>query len=317
MGNDLSQALAASFASSNTGARLVLGSVTEKTDGTLAVSVGGKELPVSYLVGVTMTPGQCVAMLVDQAKNGDSTALVIGTTNTKPTPGYGAVISPRKGAEKIPVITNEAGRIEAYYLASYTPANGDIVELAHTARGYVALGKSSRPFSFPANILPEETHVEDHGKIRARPTQTGTWRDGAGGWDTYIGPTPIQGSYGRFTGYIGCFHYGHALTEATGKNITEIRLRLGARRRMGNHGTPLNLTIAAHNQPTQTGKPTPITNNTTLTIPPYADPTWHTLPQQWAQTLANGGGLMLYGPEYGGIDGIDTDPESGLLELTW
>ena len=317
MGNELSQVLATSFASSNSGARLVLGSVNEKADGTLYVSVAGKELPSSYLVGATLEPGKGVAILVDQAKDGDATALVIGTTNAQPTPGYGAVISPRKGAEKITVVTTTAGRIEAYYLASYTPANGDIVELAHTANGYVILGKSSRPFSFPANTVPEETHTESHGKIQARPTQTGTWRDGAGGWDSYIGATPIQGSYGRFTGYIGCLHYGHALAEAAGKNVTGIKIRLGSRRRMGNHGANLNLVIAAHNQPHQSGKPTPTTSNTTITLPPYTGPTWHDLPTHWAQTLANGGGIMLYGSEYGGIDGIDTDPESGLLELTW
>ena len=65
------------------------------------------------------------------------------------------------------------------------------------------------------------------------------------------------------------------------------------------------------------GRPTALADGVVATVPPNAGGTWHDLPTAWGPYLASGGGIFMSGAAYGGVDGIDADPESGLLEAAW
>jgi hypothetical protein len=128
----------------------------------------------------------------------------------------------------------------------------------------------------------------------------------------------VQGSYnGR--SYSGAWFYGSAPRRVAGRTITGARLRLGARRSMGNYNASLTLSMWRHtSEILGSGDVSRVEGPHDVTIAANAPAQWVSLPTAWGQALAdNGGGVGITGGSYGGVNGVSDDRESGLLQLDW
>lgn len=112
------------------------------------------------------------------------------------------------------------------------------------------------------------------------------------------------------------FYNGGAAAALKGATITGARLRV--RRRSGGDPSTQTLNVYRHASDKRPA------GNVSSVGGPVAFPisvggtAWLTLPVDWGQSFVDsGGGAYIDGGQYVVLDGLDTDPQSGLLQLTW
>ncbi|WP_087507934.1 hypothetical protein [Cellulomonas iranensis] len=290
---------------------LVVGTTTP---GVLAVNVDGARPPVWWPAGYIPTAGDAVRVLVV-----DGEASVLGPVIGGQRP-EGGTVAGAAAAGVVPVDT-VAGTVQARYTGD-APQIGSVVFLdwqMTTARilpGVVSpLPPPTTPGAGPGE--PAGPPPSSSGTLTVTALDSGTWSS-RGVWDSYYGTHLTQGSYGGRT-YAGAWFYGAAPQQAAGRTVTAIRLRLGARRRMGSYNAPLVLQLYRHTSATRPGGDVArVAGPHTITLAPSAGAQWVDLPVAFGQALADtGGGIAIAGGTYGGITGIGEDPASGQLQIDW
>lgn len=281
--------------------------------GAFDVNVGGARPAVWWPAGYIPTSGDAVRVLLV-----DGQAMVLGPVIGGQRPGQGTV-SGAASSGTVPVDT-VAGTLAARYTGT-APSIGDEVFLDW---------QMSTPRLLPgvASSVPTPPDpVEPDAPAPPPPTQGGmlsvtaldsaTWSS-AGAWDSYYGTAVVQGSYsGR--SYSGAWFYGDQARQLAGRTFDALRIRLGARRHMGNYNSPLDLQLWLHGNPGRPGGDVSrLDGPFAVTLAPGAGAQWVAIPAAWAHHMANnGGGIGVTGGSYGGVTGIGEDPASGQLQIDW
>lgn len=282
----------------------------------LAVNLDGGHPPVWWPAGYIPQLGDPVRVLL---VNG--TAVVLGPVIAGQRPLTGTVEgSPTSGT--VPVSTS-AGTLACRYVGT-PPAIGALVRLdwgsttpwvwPSTAATVPSLLPGGDPGTGPA-----PPPASSAGTLSVTALDSGTRSSAGGGvWDPYYGTHLTQGSYGGRS-YSGAWFYGAGPQQVAGRTVAGLRIRLGARRRIGSHNAALELHLWLHTSPSRPGGDVSrIAGPHGVVLAPGAGPDWHGLPADWGQHLANnGGGIAIAGSTYGGITGVGEDPASGQLQLDW
>jgi hypothetical protein len=301
------------------GTRTMLGTVKNRADGGPVVTVGGSPIKARWLSGTVVNDGDTVLVQITNDAGGQRTSLVLGRVLDTPTPAVGTVTKTPSGAKTITVRAEWLGELEAAYLTTYTPAVGDQVMLIWHGSTPIAMGKRSAPppaeSQWPVPIA--ETRP---GFITIRAIDSATWDARQGNtWDAYKGASVYQGTSDTRPPYLGTWWYGHGAAILAGRRVTSLRIRLARRKpQIGPASSAIEFRLAPHGlMDRASGRPTALADAVVATVPPNAGGTWHDLPTAWGPLLAAGGGIFMSGAAYGGVDGVDADPESGLLEAAW
>lgn len=146
-------------------------------------------------------------------------------------------------------------------------------------------------------------------------TDARTWVNGAWRADS---AAITQGDSSGVPNTGAWFYGGGPAAALAGATITQARIRM--RRRSGGAAGGQTVNVYPHSSDTR-----PATNIARVGVDGPATAglsigvaTWITLPVAWGQRIVTtGGGLHIAGNPYLACDGLDADPQSGLLELTW
>lgn len=276
------------------------------------LNVNGSDVAdVLWPAGYIPTVGDAVRVLV---VNGEMS--VLGPVATGPRPFMGTVSGAASGGF-VPVDT-VSGTIEARYTGT-APSLGTAVFLdwqATTPRvlpGAAATSSAPTPDPTP----PPRPPTQQSGTLTVTATGSGSWQVG-GDW-AYQGTSVIQYRYGGARENRGAWFYGSRPTQLRGRTVTALRIRLGARLRVGSYNSalPLHVYLTANaNRPG--GDVNRISGPADITLAPNAGAGWHSLPTSFGQALVdNGGGIGVTGSPYMGVNGVGADPASGQLQLDW
>ena len=279
----------------------------------LVVNVGGSFPPVWWPAGYIPTDGDAVKVLLV-----DGVAVVHSPVVTTQRPLTGTVAgTPLAGL--VPV-TTVVGVLQCRYTGS-APASGVLVRLDWQATTpWVWPSAASTPLpptGGGGGGNPDPPPVSGSGTLSVTAIDSGTYNTRYANWTGQNGLDLTQGTYSG-TAYTGAWFYGNAPSQIAGASVAAARLRLGARRHMGNYNAPLDLTLWVTGNPTKpAGDTTRIAGPYVLTIPPGAGAGWYEIPQSFAAGIIPGGGLAIAQGGYGGVVGIGADPASGQLEIDW
>lgn len=304
------------------GARLTAGTVKrDSSTGDLQVTVEGVPMAAAWLDGLVLSPGDTVVVATMRAREGQSSALVLGKSHNKPRPGEGQVTEVPASSPTISV-SADGETYSARFLATYTPVVGDNVMLLWQGSMPVVLGEVGVVPAPPPPDVPEPTpdappEPKESGVESYPSTDTGTFDVGNGVWSRYYGSHIMQGTSSGYTSQ-GTWFYGNAPTTLSGRTITRFRFKIPSRRHAGNYNSSLTLHFYLHNHRTRAGAPPRVAGPHDVSIPPRYAGGWVDLPVGWGQAIADsGGGISIYGDPYGGVTGRYEDPSSGQLELHW
>lgn len=291
--------------------RRVVGQVEVAPDGaTLRVNVNGDYPTVIWPTGYTPKVGDAVDVEII-----DSSAYVRGATMG----GYAAITARVTGAAadgRVTVTTSDGRVMKARYVTP-APAVNTVVALLNESTEPVAVGAiASVPNEVtapPVGVAPPPSQMS--GREHYRALASGSWRPNGGRWE----PGPVLQWRYSSDQYRGAWFYGGAAAQLAGRNVTRAFLRVASRMpNVGNFNNdlPLSLHVASGTGP---GNWTPLTGNHDVTVPGVpSQPFWVELPGAWIPLLVQGNGIGVQrGSDYGGVKGIDLDPESGLLALDW
>lgn len=296
--------------------RLVPGVVSAEAGSTtgypLVVNVGGTFPPVWWPAGYIPTAGDAVKVLMV-----DGVAVVHSPVVTTQRPLTGTVAGTSAGG-LVPV-TTVVGVLQCRYVGT-APAAGVLVRLdwqATTPWVWPSAASAPPPPDGGGGVDPIPPPITGSGTLSVTAIDSGTFNTRYANWTGQNGLDLTQGSYGGVA-YTGAWFYGSAPSQLAGANITGLRLRLGARRRMGNYNSNLDLTVyATSNGSKPGGDTTRVAGPVVLTLPPNAPAQWVGLPLGLVGPIIAGGGLAIAGGGYGGVSGIGADPASGQLQIDW
>jgi len=250
----------------------------------------------------------------------------------QPAPARGTVTAVPTGATRISVNITGMGTLQCPFLDSYTPQVGHSVlltwppgESAPTVigrRGEVPAPPPPKPPPPPRPTNPKPPPNQS-GRTRLTPVDSRTRI--AAGWRTNHGRHVMQGSWGGLAFQGGWFYGKRPRSALRNRTITSARIRLGARRRVGNYNQPLTLTLRRHTHQRRPDGALSLTGSSvTVTLDPGAGAQWVDLPASWHDGLAQGHGVALAGTggsAYGGVVGTGSgsglDSQSGLLDIRW
>ena len=318
--SDLADRLAQVAESTDT--QLRPGVVIRRSDDTLGVSVGGARVSPRWLPSAVTPdigdPVLCARM--------DGRWYVVGSTSAQPlppTPVRGTVTAVPSGSSRISVDVAGHGVLEVPFLGSYSPAVGDNVMLWWPVTDSVPTvlgrpGATPTPKPPPPDPTPPPPET---GRHRFSARDSGSYMDSA--WNSFFDRHLMQGSFSGPSNR-GAWFYGSSPTSTLrSRRVTGARLRLGARRRVGNYNSSLTITLQRHTSRTRgSGFPSTTGGTRNITLPVNAGARWVDIPNSWAQAIVDsGGGIALVGSTYGGLVGVGSssglDPSSGLLEISW
>lgn len=293
--------------------RVRSGRVVTLPAGGLAVNIDGAYPPVMWPAGYIPQAGDTVRVLY-----ADGAATVLGPVTTGQRPLTGTVTAgPSSGRV---TVSTTSGSVSARYVGT-APSISDVVRLDwQSTTPWVwpsaAVASAADPGPDPEDV-PAAPSRPQTGTLSAAAVTSGTWSS-AGAWDSYYGSSVVQGSYNGRT-YTGSWFYGDAPRRVAGRTITAARIRIGARRRMGNYNASIVLSLYRHTSPTRgSGDVARVEGPHDVTLGVNAGAGWVDLPTAWGQAIADaGGGVSVAGSTYGGVNGIGDDPASGQIQLDW
>lgn len=284
------------------------------TTTTVGVNVDGSFPPVWWPAGYIPTPGDPVKVLMV-----DGTAVVHSPVISGQRPLTGTVADvPTNGY--VPVTTTEAGTILCRYTGT-APTVGTLVRLdwqATTPWVWPTTPSTTTPPTLPGGgggPTPPPTSLT--GTLSVASGDSGSWS--AQGWSSFHGTDLTQGAWSGGSAYTGAWFYGSAPQQIAGRTVTGFRLRLGARRRIGNYNSSVGLNIyRTANSTRPGGDVSRVEGPVTVTLAANAPAQWVALPTAWGQAIVNGGGgIGIAGGTYAGVVGVGGDPASGQLEFDW
>lgn len=245
-------------------------------------------------------------------------AWVVAKVGGRSLPPKGTVTSAPPGSQ----ITVSAAGVSYTlpFLGSYTPVVNDSVAIMWGASGEggVVLGKCGT-IAAPAapaapSTPPPPPPMASSGTARISATDSCQYRGGQ--WGAAGDRNVYQGNWG-WGDNTGAWFYGNTPHDTlAGRTITGLRVRV-SRRSGGVYGAQ-----AAHlYRHTSTSRPggdvSRVDGPTDVSIG-IGESAWVNLPAAWGQAIVDsGGGIGVAGSPYVVLNGIDADPESGLLELDW
>lgn len=294
-----------------------LGTV-DTLDGVRVVNVDGNLLTGSWADPMVVDDGDVVNVLIEGRGIG-AKAFFSARNTDQPRPRTGEVTLVPAGS---PTITVSVGGVsystEPVYAA---PAVGDKVHLDWGAGTPRAIGKvvAVAKAKLVATPVPPPPGAAASGKLTAVPTRSRTYWPG-GGWGSYAGDggKVHQGTWFGAT-VTGAWFYGTKLKTLSGKTISRITFRTGARLAIGYNNAPAQFHFYAH---THSAQPAGDTNRVegphTWTAKAGQGPTTLDLPLSFAPHLLAGGGIAIAGEPYAGMLGTTRNsPDSGTLTLYW
>lgn len=211
------------------------------------------------------------------------------------------------------------------YLSSYTsPAGaaypaGDKVAMLNLPSGPVVLGKLAvaQPAVVQQTAVPTVAVTPTAPRvgtltapaIDARSFRNSKWRT-----DSAV---VAQDDWGGFGVNTGAWFYGTTISDALrGATVTAIDMRF--RRRSGGVSAAQTAHVYRHASATRPAGNVASAAGPVDVLIGIGETAVVTLPVAWGQALVDtGGGLFISGSPYVVLDGLDADPQSGLLRITW
>lgn len=293
--------------------RLVLGQVVAEA-GVPQVTVGGVVLAARWLDPVSVSDGDPVLVALVAGPTGQSEAVVLGRTASRPRPAEGTVTANPAGAMvTVSTVEGSLDVVEGYA----SPTVGDVVRLVWAAGVGTAVAKVTAVEAPPAPSAPSAPPgPASSGSESVAAVDTGSYNLTGGFWSTTL--HPMQGTWDGRT-YSGAWFYGtRAAVLDDGRVIHRVRMWLPARRRQGSWNAAGAINLYAHTSPARPGGDVFIvTGPHSITLPAGWAGGWVDLPSGWASTLLAGGGIGCYGSPYLGVSGLAEDPQSGALVFDW
>lgn len=296
--------------------RLKAGVVVAKAGGVHVVNCDGVELAPAW-AGLIPTGGDVVKVLILDG------AAIAWNAATGPRPGRGTVAGPASGG--LLPITTTAGVLQCMYTGTAPSLNTEVFLDWQMTTPRVLAGTAVviPPAPAPTPVIPptpppppppppQQTGVLEVPAIDARTYVVGR------AWESPNFGVRQGGWAGR--DYQGGWFYGSQPQQAKGLVVTRFRLRLGARLRVGEYNAPLALRFHVHGHGSvPTGGLSISAGPEVVTIQPgYGGGDLIDLPVSWGQALVeNVGGIALTGGMFGGLEGRDSDPNSGFLIFDW
>ena len=274
--------------------------------------------------------GDAVAFVVIRDEDGQSSNLVLGKVGATaalapPNPPDEALVTAVPASS--PTITVAIdGTSYTAKLAMTAPAVGDRVLLEHRPTTIYAVAKVQSTPAPPPVIPPPPPPPPTppptgpaSGTARFGAIDSATARVGAG-WNSPSGQALTQGSWGGVA-YAGAWFYGTGPSSLAGRGIRAARLYLPARRRMGSYNSAVPIHVYAHTSPSRPGGDVNrVAGPHDVMLPRGWGGGWVDIPPSLAAVVIAGGGLGIAGggvPDYAGVVGRDTDPQSGAVAIDW
>lgn len=297
-------------------ARFQIGQVRESADGPY-VTVQGSRIGVLWADGLCVTKGDSVLLAFMQEAQDQTTVVALCKVNSAPRPCTG-VVKKFSADTSIVTLKTTSGDIEAIF-AGGVPSQGTSVVILWGGQRPVAFATREMP-SVKRDAVPQISSPPGGpttGTLNVAAAWSGSWDIGRRTWDSAV-TNPSQGFWASYGPFMGAWFYGNAFAALAGTRVTGCRIRLGARQRQGEHGSPVDFLIQRHGDAWRAGPPSLSGDVATITVGPNALAQWHELPVSIGQALAtSGGGIALVGPDYAGVDGVSVDAASGQIQIDW
>ena len=290
----------------------------------LAVNVDGNVLPARWSDPLVVATGDPVLVEISSSRAGQGTAVVRSRLTDKPRPGQGTVATVPASSPTITVTGSDGVVYTATFVASYTPVVGDPVILSWNAAVPSVVGKITTTAAPPPPPPPVAAppSASQMGSTPYPAADSGAYWP-AGGWGSWAGggSSVYQGNYGSGQVY-GAWFYAGSTAQLSGKNITRVRFKLGARLPVGSNNAPVTVHVYAHSSPNRPGGDVArVAGPFDITVQPGQGLTEYDLPPAvFGAAIKAGGGIAIAGDPYAGFAGVtgrNAQPESGLLILDW
>lgn len=284
--------------------RLEYGIVTAVAGTTVTVNLSGRTIICPFLNSYPATVGDTAAVI-----RVGLYAVAIGAT-TRATPTVGTVTA--NGAGTVTVTVNGTAGLVMRYLSSYSPTNGDIVQVVD---GGVIGAYATAPV---APVAPEPPPVPPppamSGTTVFLARDAGTWRSG---WRT-DNSAVFQGS--TVTGAnSGAWFYGTAPADSLG-GATVLSASIWLHRVVGSGvDAAQDVHMWLHNSATRPGGDVTRTGgprNRSLSV---GDRGWYDLGADWGQDIVDAvkRGVGITGSPYLQLASIADDAQSGAIKIVW
>ncbi len=301
------------------GTRLVAGTAVRGQAGGVEVAVQGRRVTARWLDTAAARVGQPVLVALTGAGVGQSSAIVLGRLGAAPRPVVGVVRTVLAATAEV-----EAGgmKLTCAWVGAAAPAVGDQVRLLWqgdeaTILGTVGSAAADDDDGLGGVPSPSQSLAEAaSGTSVLRATAAGSWT-ARGRWSSAV----VQGSGAGVEDSRGGWGYGAALRALAGARVVEAWVRVTGRAVSGAPAAPLTLRLACHAQTDLLTRPEPAGGDGWEAVVPGRGAAWPLdvpIPVERAQWLIDhAGGLMVGGGHYGGVAGLDSDPTSGQITITW
>ena len=211
-------------------------------------------------------------------------------------------------------VTAGGATIQCRYLGT-PPTTGTLVLLSWESTTPWVIGSAAAytpPTSTTAPTAPSAPPVSKSGTLTLSAVDAGTYTL------SWSKPEIDQDTYAGYP-HHGAWFYGSAPGQLAGATITGVSLRLGARLRIGSYNAGVTLGVYRVTQGAKSGAPTYVDGPTAVAIGVNAPAQWVSLPTSVGQNLVNAGsgGIGINGTGYAGLQGLNLDPASGQLALSW
>ena len=316
--------------------------IVEDNDAGMQVNLGGAQVNVWWPDGWEPEDGDLiVCALLGQTWYAISPVRREPYSAPEPEPERsitGTVKAAPSGASRI-TVTVDGEDLSLRFLASYTPAVGNTVELLYQPgyeddplvlgqRGSTPVPTPPKPPAPKPDRKPKPSNPNppksSSGVSTFRARTTATWDITSGQWSSYQGRNVVQGSwYGRSSS--GAWFYGTSPRNALrGRRITRARIYLPNRLRMGNYNSSATIALYRHSNANKpSGRWSRTGSATNVSVRRIGSTTgWVDIPVSWGQWIVdNAGGLGIDGSTYLGFPGSGSgsgrNPNSGTLRLNW
>lgn len=306
--------LASVIAARATGAtRLAPGTVTE----TMRVSVEGGEVTALWADNIAVEAGDRVLVALSREPGQQSTAIVLCRVTDSPRPTFGTVT---EAVSSSPTVQVDAGGVEinAHRLDDALPAVGSTVALLWQGATPLVLGKRTivtvgpgegGPTSAPSINAPSS----GGGPVTVSAYSSATWDGKRNRFNSYYSKLVGQGAWAGYGPLTGAWYYGDAGRALTGR-AKSLSIYLPARRPgMGVSSAAMSVKLSLHSDKWQSGYPSPTGTAHTTSLPAGWAGGNVSLPASWIPRLADGAGIVMHGPSYGGVGGRPVTAQSGQL----
>lgn len=294
------------------------GVILRGDDDALALEVDGALQSARWLQDYTPTLGDKVAFVVTRDALGQSSNLVVGRVGEVGAirPDEGTVTAVGSGSATV-----TAGGVSfTVKTTGAAPVVGDLLLLEHRQAAIYSLGKVTATTP-PVPVIPQTPLPPpadpSAGVTRFSATDSRT-AEAYGAWSVKDGKNVIQGTYAGLS-YAGSWFYGTGLALMTGRTLTDFRVYLPARLRIGAFDAPATFDLYVTNE-ARAGDTDPnrIYGPFAVTLAGGWPGGWVTPPLAFAASMISvGGGLGIVDGPYAGFVGRDVDPMSGACEFTW